>query len=1021
MDLLAIPGTDINLVDLDTVVRCLYHQDNQISHEDANSILMSFIKRDDAYKCVKDVLGSEFSSGTKYIALTALLDAVKFRWLSLPNDFKEEIKQYINIFIDNYIENNGEQSHISEANLILVEIAKYDFPERWPSFLSDLLQMSHKSQNHCKNVFSILSTLADEVEECFENSLTSVRSQEMKEELEKYIDSIINLIQETFETNNTSLIQSSLATLGRLVTYLNPEVLLQSSLLNELLTKYLLNSDLCVAVIGVITNIVSMEDIPEELYPFLGQLFDLIVGKLSSSIGNSFIEAQKLSGDDEFVEYFVTAIIEFLQQYYTIVEVEEHEQNLKILLDWLLDITDSKTDIFEDLLEYWVQILRRIYINITQKINLEVTPIYVELFPYLRQILINRMPSPHQSTSFCESDGTEHRRLISGHGFGSQYSNAREILVFITNLDTQATLLAFKERHSEFTNGTLDPNGILSMSYAYGAVAGAIVSEIEDELNPSFFEPYLRIMTEDTEHGELFKAAAIGFMFMCTQYTDFLKRNTEYFVMTFTKIIESMQYDIIEIQEYAVDTLKKIGCRCKDEFYTATGDMTLITSIIEQTEIIIHPLFSDFVPPMFEFIGIVVLAAPVESRHELSNQIMEFLVQKMNEAWEKISQNDFESYEDFFVIIGCIDKTVAYLHEFIPDLIKQSAQFFINYYQRFSDLIKQFYADPRVDYWRETAASMRIRSILLSYLCLLCHVIRDDVFASEFLISNVLIYVLDEFSSSLSCFRVPKVFEYCSNIIKYYGNLVAPYLDEILNKLYRPVVSIVGDELNEIPEFRDSFLTFMRHLCLDSPRFIAMIPEEDQDSFIECLKWGCNHPMSNTNEIAIRAMNELINGLSRIGGEIFEQFCERNAMDLMLFAFQVLADTSTKSSFRYQVMLIKTIVNLQIIKQQAIELGSSLCQMFPTETPSEIGDILTVLFNENTPDEEFRNCLKNFLVSVRQISSMDPDLIIIEMDEMKKNLKHQFEDVPGFIDFTSESMEESAVSHIANELASLHF
>ncbi|EAX75816.1 exportin, putative, partial [Trichomonas vaginalis G3] len=211
---------------------------------------MSFIKRDDAYKCVKDVLGSEFSSGTKYIALTALLDAVKFRWLSLPNDFKEEIKQYINIFIDNYIENNGEQSHISEANLILVEIAKYDFPERWPSFLSDLLQMSHKSQNHCKNVFSILSTLADEVEECFENSLTSVRSQEMKEELEKYIDSIINLIQETFETNNTSLIQSSLATLGRLVTYLNPEVLLQSSLLNELLTKYLLNSDLCVAVIG---------------------------------------------------------------------------------------------------------------------------------------------------------------------------------------------------------------------------------------------------------------------------------------------------------------------------------------------------------------------------------------------------------------------------------------------------------------------------------------------------------------------------------------------------------------------------------------------------------------------------------------------------------------------------------------------------------------------------------------------------------------------------------------------------
>lgn len=1020
MDVLCEPDTPIDLEILDTVARNLYRLDDQMSPEIANNILMRFITREDAYTCVPDVLQSNCASCTKYIALKALFEAVKFRWLSLSPEFKEEIKQFITQIRDTYIENNGEQSHISEANLILVEIAKYDFPQSWPTFIPDLLETAKKSEKFCRNVFSILSTLADEVEDFFENSLTSVRSQEMKEVLEQYIDPLIELIQNSLTSDNTGLVQAALATFGRLVTYLNPAVLLQSSLLNDLCTKYMLNPKLCVAVIGVITNIVSMKNIPEELYPLLGQLFDLIVGNLNSSIGSSFIEAQRLSGDDEFLEYFVTAIIEFLEQYHAIVEVPEHIQYLRVLLQWLIELTDSKNEFYEDLLEYWVSVLRRVYISATTQTNTETIEIYVELFPLLRQNLINSMPSPHQSTCFHETDGTMHRRLISGHDFGSQYSNAREILVFITNLDTENTLTAFNDRHQELLNNALDPAAILSLSYAYGAVAGAIVAEIEDENNPTFYAPYIQVMSEDEEKGELFKAISIGFMFMCTQYTDFLKRNNSYFLLTFEKIITTMSLENIELQEYAVDTLKKIACRCKDEFYTATGDMSMINSILEQTEGIIGPLFSDFVPPFFEFLGILILAAPLEERSALSNRVCTFLVEKLNESWSKIQENDFDSYEDFFVIVGCIEKTVTFLHEFVQEAIIEASPLFIDYYERISMMIRNFNEDPRTDFWREIAASQRIRSHIVGLMSLFCHLIKNVKFATEFMVQKVLVTFLDEFSSSLPIFRVPKIFEFCSNIIKVYPNLVTPYLGIILEKLYRPVAAVV-DELDSTPEFRDAFLTFMRRLCLDSPLFITFIPEEDQNSFLECLKWGCMHPMSNTNEIAIRAMNELFTSLSRMQNTAFWQFCERNAMDILLFAFQVLADTSLKSSFRYQVMLIHTLVNVPSIKQRASELGQNLCEMFPTETPSEIGDILTVLFNENVSEDEFRNVLKNFLVSVRQISSMDPDLIIIEMDQMKKSLKHQFEGVPGFLDFTTESMEDRELNSIANHMSDLHF
>ena len=96
----------------------------------------------------------------------------------------------------------------------------------------------------------------------------------------------------------------------------------------------------------------------------------------------------------------------------------------------------------------------------------------------------------------------------------------------------------------------------------------------------------------------------------------------------------------------------------------------------------------------------------------------------------------------------------------------------------------------------------------------------------------------------------------------------------------------------------------------------------------------------------------------------------------------------------------------QYVKSQASELGSQLCQMFPTQSPSDFVSMLTELFSPNADEALYRTVLKNFLISIRQISPTDPDLNELEKKQMIEQLNQEFGECPGFIDQTSTDKEE---------------
>ena len=1020
MEQLTQVGTAIDINVLDECVANLLGSHNDLSNEEANGILMKFVEREDAYLCVPEVLASDVSSDTKFIALLALHKAVKYRWNCFVPEQRAQTQQMMIEFISHYIDNSGKPSHIVKANRIIVEIAKYDWPQRWPTFMTDLLESSHKSVEFGRNVFLILSMLADEVDESFENSLTSVRAQEMKAAFSEYIDQIIQLVEQALQSGEILLMKSALNALGRIVNYINPAVLLESQLLNEICTNFLSNPDLCVSVIGVIANAVSVPHIPAEEQDKIAELFDLIVGSLHPIIGEkNFSETEKMSGDEEFVEYFISAITSFLQQYSHLIETPDHASYLQQMLHWIYNITaESKNDVFEECLEYWVTVLRRIYLDVTgPSQETEPFPVYTEFFPQLVRTLIARLPAPVQCTSYLESDGTEHRKLINDAGFGTPYANGRESLVFLTFFNSEDVLAAFEERLGELTSGTLDYHQIKSLCYSIGAIPGAINQEVEDTFIPHVIDVLVQFI--DASEGDVLAAASVGFMFISTQFSGVLKREQTLLLAVFEKIQAMMACEEIEVRENAVESLKKLASRCGHELIEAS-DSGVLTNILSNLEELIDPLFSDFVIIFFEVISKLIEATEEGVRADLTQQVFEYLSAQANELVSNTTGWDMQMLEDFFVILGCIKKIVIYLSHYIQGIIADYGSKLIEYYQYFSALVRELVAAP-TETAQEVAAVQRIRALILTVFETFCSKHEDISFIKEFGIPNTLGAILDDFVESNPVYRIPQVFDLFSSFICRCPRDITPYLETILAKLYHPMVEMVGEDFDSFPEFRDNFYIFLRKLCQGAPIFITLIPEEDRNSFIECLKWGCMHPQQDINEIATKAMNELFISLSKYP-KLFIPFCETYAFDILLFAYHILADVTFKSSFTHQVALIKTLMSNQIIRTHASELGARLCEMFPAQSPPDVTQMLTELFSEGADEKLYRNVLKNFLVSIRQISPTDPDLNKLEMEQMKISLNQQFGTCPGFIEERLPDQEhdiEERVSEFSERLSQL--
>ena len=102
------------------------------------------------------ILEQSQNPNTKFFALQVLDGVIKYRWNALPDDQREGIKNFIsNLIIKLSTDATSfrrDRAFINKINNVLVQILKHDWPQRWGSFVPDLVGAAKQSESLCDHM-----------------------------------------------------------------------------------------------------------------------------------------------------------------------------------------------------------------------------------------------------------------------------------------------------------------------------------------------------------------------------------------------------------------------------------------------------------------------------------------------------------------------------------------------------------------------------------------------------------------------------------------------------------------------------------------------------------------------------------------------------------------------------------------------------------------------------------------------------------------------------------------------------
>lgn len=168
-------------------------------------------------------MGNAAFTADGHHVLQILESVIKYKWGALPAEQREGIKNYVANLIIKYSTNEAvfrrETTFINKLNITLVQILKQDWPQKWPSFVPDLVAASKSNETLCENSMQILKLLSEEIFDFSRGELTQAKTRDLKNTLNTEFRLIHDLC--TFVLMNTRKPELIRATLSALHVYLS--------------------------------------------------------------------------------------------------------------------------------------------------------------------------------------------------------------------------------------------------------------------------------------------------------------------------------------------------------------------------------------------------------------------------------------------------------------------------------------------------------------------------------------------------------------------------------------------------------------------------------------------------------------------------------------------------------------------------------------------------------------------------------------------------------------------------------
>lgn len=582
---------DLNIGIFDEVVRNANCPDNR-KKEEAERVLLRFKELPNSWMKADYILNHSRMQESHYVALQLLENIIKTKWSLFDEPMKQGLRMYIfQLVIEKSKTGTGENYVIQELNTILIEIAKRDWPRRWPTFITDLINLSQGiSMDVCRNSLNVLRRLNEEVFIFSEDNMSTVRKRLLRNQLKVEFPHIFGFIKTILEYSrkadmDESLLEATLEAFRCFCGSMPLDFIFLTEIVNLVLEH--LNSMHSVACLSCLIEIVDLgrnkslsrsQDIEiaekkhilrihEQAIGFLRMYFGKFQEEKIYEVYGGMDKAEKM-----FVQKFAQLLSSLYEVYIDVLEIRDIN-NAKAGLGFLIQFSRiNNANLFSATFEMWNKFVFDLYSEFPFTSQDPMKRLrranYTGILNQLMATLVDKMPRPEEVFIIVNEYNEVVRKKMTDTEQIEFYRKMKACfyhLGFLIEDDMKKYFIS--KVGLQLDDKEWDWNNLNRLCWAIGSVSGAF-SEVNER---EFFVNILKHLLALCEMKSFKTDKAViasNIMFIIGQFHRFLLHNKSFLKTVVKKLFEFMDEDHEGIKDMACDNFFKIAERCPVEFLT---------------------------------------------------------------------------------------------------------------------------------------------------------------------------------------------------------------------------------------------------------------------------------------------------------------------------------------------------------------------------------------------------------------------------------------------------------------------
>lgn len=606
----------------------------------AEAALLKFKEHPDALVRIDAIMSGSKLQESRFIAMQILEENVKARWTLLTEAARASVRQYVFSAVTGG-SSAATDIVLHKLNAVLVEIVKKDWPQRWPTFINDLIAVSQNtSMAVASNALLILREVNEQVF-LMEHEMTAARRRFMQETLCKEYFAIFRFISTILEYSESHELDESLLKncLSAFCSFCKsmPLKFVFSTRMVECIIGHL-NSPHSVAALECLTEIASLPRGAVQdpsavekillIYTELTGFFKLYLGKFDSR--SQLHSAYRRLPEEEkvFLKRYAVAFSVLFSRWFAELGTGRVEQGLHHFAE--LSRIDDRS-FFLLVFPTWSRLISDFYNEYPLRLRIS-RPLARDAFePVLKSmfsVFISHMPRPGRVFIRVNDLGEvirDRRIETSEIEFSKKMQQNLFSLSFMIGDYMKGHLEEALSRYIGSGESTAHaPDRSITRSEAFskhcwavGALAGAF-DELEER---TFFVKIIQTLLTVCELRFLKEEKAViasNIMFIIGQYHRFLKHNTEFLAVVLRKLFEFMQETFEGIREMACDNFFRICESCPTHLYLQDVKPTIFDSVVAELGTVKHSLDFSLQRTVLEGLLLVVQNGPRRSTESVA-------------------------------------------------------------------------------------------------------------------------------------------------------------------------------------------------------------------------------------------------------------------------------------------------------------------------------------------------------------------------------------------------------------------